>query len=868
MKQVPQRAIQFLRWFCREDYVEEIEGDLLELIEKKQYLSRSFARIRCWWLVLQYFRPAFLKSFRMTNPFNFPLFSLHAKVGWRNIRKSSLFSVINILGLALAILCSIGIALYVYDEYQYDRFHRNYKHIYRVVESQRQSGTQYKVASTPGPLGQTMKADFTEVRATCRFGRTMGSIRYQDQLIEPGDIRYTDNTVFSMFDFKLLKGELSTVLTKPDEIVLTESVAKQLFGEDWMNKADLLGSIVKLTAWGQASDVTITGIAADPPGQSHIQFAVLLPMVSIEKSDYFNWNSNSYFTYIQLDPAVHVPGFNQRLRSYIDKYSAYGSKDDARVLHLQPMESIYLHSDFDFGTNDAKSGNISYIRIYLTVGIMVLLIAIFNFVNLTTARVTHRSKEVGVRKVIGAKKLQLVMQFLTEAWMLTSMAVIVALALALLLLPFLNAITGKQLVLPLRTAGFWMLIAGFTILIGWLAGIYPAFFLSRGAASLVIKSGSSTGTAAYFRKLLVISQFCFSVMLLIASVIIYRQLNFVQNKELGFNREQLLYVSLKNELRAKAATFKNEVKKIPGIADAALSSHNLIDANNSTGSLWWEGQEPGTEFLMTHMNIDADLIPSLGITLKAGRNFYNNGVDTAAYIINETAVKKMGWTTKSAIGKQFSLWDQKGTIVGVVQDFHFKPLTEAIEPFLFRSWPTEKFSGLLVKIKPGQTKEALSGMEDLYSTMEQESVLQFQFLDQALEAQYRLHYTTGKIVLFFTMLAVLVSCLGLFGLATYAAEQRVKEIGIRKVLGASVSSIVKLLSRDLVKLVAIAVLIAIPIAYWSMHNWLQNFAFRSSLDWWVFALTGLITILIAIATISIQSIKAAVTNPATSLKSV
>lgn len=864
MKQAPQKAIAFLRWFCKEEYVEEIEGDLVELFAKQS--PKTFAKLTFWWWVLRYFRPVFLKTFRINNPINFQLFRLHTRVGWRNIRKSSLFSVINVMGLAVAILCSIGIGLYVHDEYQYDRFHSNYHQIYRVVESQQQAGIQYNVASTPGPLGPAMKTDFSDVSATCRFGRTMGSIRYDNKLIEPEDIRYTDNQVFSMFDFKLLKGDKSVVLTSPDEIVLTESVARQLFGDDCMQGPDLLGTTVTLTCWGQQSVATITGIAADPPERSHIQFTVLLPMASIEKSEYFNWDSNNYNTYVQLESSTDEKLFSQNFRTYIDKYSAYGSKDNARILLLQPLKSIYLHSDFDFGTHDAKSGSITYIRIFLTVGTMVLLIAIFNFVNLATARAAHRAKEVGVRKVIGAKKGQLIMQFLVEAWMLTSFAVLLAMSLNIIFLPFLNSISGKHLVLPLKQTNFWIIIAGFTVLVGWLAGIYPAYFMSRRTVSLAIKPGTATGSGNYFRKVLVIGQFCFSVILIIASTIIYRQLNYLQDRELGFNREQLIYVSLKNELTNKSALYKEELKKMPGIADAVQSSNNLTDVSNSTGRLSWEGQIPGDEFLLTHMNTDADMLPALDIKLKAGRNFHKNSADTSSFIINETAAKRMGWTAESAIGKHFSIWDAKGTIVGVVQDFHFRPLTEKIAPFLFRSWPRESFSGLMVKTVPGQTKNAISSIERLYKSMEKQSTVHFRFVDQALESQYRLHYTTGKIVLFFTFLAVMVSCLGLFGLATFNTEQRVKEIGIRKVLGASVGNIVQLLSRDLVKLVSIAVLVAMPIAYWSMHNWIQSFAYRMTLDWWIFILAGALAIFLAFATVSLQSIKAALMNPAESLK--
>lgn len=868
MKQPPKHAIAFLRWFCREDYIEEIEGDLLELYSKQEdQESAVWSAIKFWWTVLRYFRPAFIKSFEMHSPFNIHLLRLHIRVGWRTIRKSALFSAINIIGLAVAILCTIGIALYVYDEYKYDRFHSKLPQLFRVVETQVQAGVQYDVASTPGPLGPAMKADFPEVEATCRFGRTMGTIQIGDKVLEPDDIRYTDNSVFSMFDFNLLKGDKSTILTTPNEIVLTESIARKIWGNDFLNQPNRIGSTVVLNSWGQESIVRVSGIAADPVEHSHIRFSVLLPMASIEKTEYFNWDSNSYATYIQLAQGVDETSFNKKLRTYIDRYSTYGSKEDARILLLQPMKAIYLYSDFDFGTHDGKTGNILYIRIFLTVGTMVLLIALFNFVNLSTARAAIRTKEIGVRKVIGAKKGQLILQFLTEAWMLTFFAVLLALALSFFLLPFLNALSGKELALPVLEPGFWVLVAGFTILTGWLAGIYPAFILSGGTASLAIKIKTGKGSGQFFRKVLVIGQFSFSVILIIASIFIYRQLNFIQEKELGYEREHLLYVDLKNELRNKSGLFKNELKKMPGVVEAVQTSNNLINAGSSTGMVDWDGKSPGDEILLTHINTDADMIPTLGIALKAGRNFYKSGQDTASFILNETAVKKMGWTTDSAIGKSITLWQTKGKVVGVMQDFHFQPLTQPIEPFIFRSRLGEPVSGMLVKTKPGQAKVAISSIEKIYKSLEKKTTVQYQFVDQALEAQYQLQFTTGKIVLLFTFLAILVSCLGLFGLATFTTEQRTKEIGIRKVLGASIKTIVQLLTMDILKLVTCSIIIAIPISYWSMSSWMQNFAYRIPLDWYIFLGAGFIALLMAFVTVSFQSIKAALLNPAHILKS-
>ncbi len=791
----------------------------------------------------------------------------YCKIGWRSLVKNKFYSIINVAGLAIGLACCTVIGLYIHDEYSFDKFHSNISHLYRVVEKQKQAGVYYNFVTTPGPLGPSLKNDFPEVQQTCRLGRTRGTIQLGQTTIEPSNIRYTDNSFFSMFSFRLLKGNPAVVLLGPDEIVLTPTTAAQLFGNNWQAKPDLLGTTVVVTAWGKELVVKVVGVAEEPPATSSVRYSALLPMAILEKEESFNWDNSMYENYMLLDATTDPAGFDARLKTYLDRYSSYNSKGEARTLSLQPMRDIHLHSHFDYGFPDDNSGNIVYMHIFVAVGVMVLLIAVFNFVNLSTARATNRAKEVGIRKVIGAAYRQLVVQFLVESFLLTVLAVIVSLVAAQMLLPMLNNVSGKALYVPFEMPAFLGVVLLTTVGVSLLAGLYPAFHLSGFSPAKVLKGISKIPAGISFRQVLVVGQFTFSVMLIIGSIVIYRQLHFMQQKDLGFNREQLIYVPLRNKAMNKEAVLCNELRNQSGILSVAKGSGNIVDADNTTTSFRWEGQQPGNEFSITHMNVDADLLGTLGMKLVAGRNFFSGAPDSASFIVNETAAARMGWTAQQAIGKTIMFGKTEGNIVGVVKDFHFRSLNFAIEPFMFRNWPNTRFNGVFVRTQTGRTRQAIAAIEKAYRTVDHQTAPHYEFIDQALDAQYREEQHTGSIILFFSILAITVSCLGLFGLATYATEQRTKEIGIRKVLGASISAILGLLSVDFIKLVVTAIIIATPLAWWGMRVWLQDFAYKIELHWWIFAAAGLATIIIAMATVSYHALRTATTNPVDSLRS-
>jgi ABC-type antimicrobial peptide transport system permease subunit len=568
---------------------------------------------------------------------------------------------------------------------------------------------------------------------------------------------------------------------------------------------------------------------------------------------------------VLLNKDANIANLNNKLDPYFQKQFDYAFNNK---LSLQPLHKIYLHSNFAYKSDWAKTGNILYIRIFLAVGIMVLLIAAFNFINLSTARASQRAREVGVRKVLGARRTQLVVQFLSESLIITLLAVGVAFVLLQGVLSNLNDIADKSLRIPFEEPYFLFAILGFSITVSLMAGLYPAFYISGFDPAKVLKGLLSMRSDHFFRRSLVVCQFTFSIILISGSIVIYQQLNFIQDRALGFDQSHLLYIKMRNKILDKVQLFKSALENQTSIDRVAATSNNLVEIGSSTFGISWEGQEPEDKFELTQINVDVDFVETAGMSLAAGRNFDIKRVsDTTAYIINETAALRMGWTPQDAIGKSVKLWDTQGTVVGVVKDFHFKPITKMIEPIIFHYWPKNSYSGILVKTRPGFNREAILAIGQAYEKFENQAAFAYEFVDQALENQYRAEQNTGRIILFFSGLAIFVSCLGLLGLVTFTAERRTKEIGIRKVLGANVITIVALLSNDFLKLVLIAILIATPLAWWIMSGWLQDFAYRVGLEWWMFVTSGMAAIVIALVTIAWQSVKSAIANPVDSLKS-
>ena len=793
------------------------------------------------------------------------MYKSYFKFGWRNLTKNKTYSMINISGLAVGLACCIAIGLYIVDEYSYDRFHSRYKDIYRVINQQKMGDDYFTIASTAGPLGSALKSDFPEVEQYCRVGnrKSAGVLQNGESAVEPEKLLLVDNNFFKVFDFGLIQGNPKTALLSPDEVVITQSMAKKLFGAEWKSSTGLIGSQIE---YSDNRALTLSGIAPDPPVNSHIQFDVLLSLRHEElNSEFYGWNSNNYHTYLLLDRHADAKGLNDKLYRHLKKYV---SDESDITMSLQSLSDIYLYSDFDFQTDWSKTGNVLYVRVFSAVGLIVLLIAISNFVNLSTARATKRAKEVGVRKVVGAGRRQLVSQFLTESFIITAISTTLALIFVHVFLPLLNDISGKFLQIPIFDFRFAAFIVAFVVLVSLVAGVYPALHLANLQSVRGIKGHFAGGGGHRFRHTVVVCQFTLSVVLIIGTIVIFQQLKFLQEKSLGFDKEQLLYVALKNDLPAKAGLIKADLLNHTSIAGVCATSNNLINVVRSTGGITWEGKGPDDKILMTHMNVDYDFLLTAGMRIIAGRNIDPTiaSDSVSSYLINETAAKNMGWSPFEAVGKKLTMWENQGEIIGVVKDFHFRPMTEAIEPFLFRYRPEELPTGLFVKAKPNRVTDVMSSIESIYKQYDHKSTPYYQFVDDALNNQYRTEVNTGRIVMTFAVLTIFVACLGLFGLATYTAAQRTKEIGVRKVLGASITSIVSLISRDFILLVGIAILIAGPVAWWGMSTWLENFAYRIDPEWWMFAVSAIVALGIALLTVALQSVRAALINPAKTLR--
>ena len=775
-----------------------------------------------------------------------------------------MYSAINIAGLAIGFACCITLGMYIHDEWSYDRLHKSKHHIYRVVSKIEQTGGAFDIAVTPGPLAPALKKDFPEIIQTCRIGKQRTAfIGVEDKIIEASQALSVDHSFFELFDFKLIRGDRTSALLDPDEAIITETMATQFFGKNWSLIEDLIGRTFMLN---ERRPITLAGIIQDPPEHSHLQFDLLLSFQYEvnNNSNGYNWESNNFHTYVLLSPHADEVGLNSKLFAYLESKNKYLEGNN---LHLQPLLNIYLHSDFAFQTDWTKTGNMVYIRIFFIVGLIILLIAVFNFINLSTAKAVRRMREVGVRKTIGAGRYQLIVQFFGESLMMSGIAIMIAFGLLLIFVPLLNSVAVKSIGIPYH---FWFfsLLIGFATTCGILAGIYPAVYLSGFKPVKVLKGITNIQSGRLFRQSLVVTQFSLSLILIIGTLVIYRQLDFLQKKDLGFDQSQLINLKVKNTDSSIMKLMKDEMLKHSGIVSASANSATLIDVINSTGRVKWQGQAPDEKLMITTLNVDQDYLSTAGVQLISGRNFdLRMSTDTGkAYIINQTAAAKMGWSPQEAIGKSFSLWDHPGQVIGVIKDFHFKSLKDPIDAFVFRFWPTERFQYLMVKVQANRVGEAIGAIEKVYKKFDPKNTLHYEFINELVANQYRTQQRSGKVILYFSILTIFISCLGLFGLVTFATEQQFKQIGIRKVLGATVSSIVRLLSADFIKLVLLAILVAIPASVYIMSRWLQTFAYKINLEWWMFIISSSLVLVIAFLTLSYQTIRSAMANPVKSLR--
>ena len=802
----------------------------------------------------------------------------YIKTAFRGLMKNKGFTFINVFGLALGLATCMLIVFYVFDELSFDRYNTKADRIYRVNNDIKFGGTANSYAITPSPLAVALKGDFPEIEQVLRFRLRGGNqVKKGNQDIQEDMMVYVDPSLFSVFTLPMISGSPTTALTEPHTVVITERTAKKYF-----DRTNVVGQVL---TFNDTAQYKITGVIKDIPKQSHFNFDFFISLTTLTDSRDQAWFSNNFNTYVLLRPGADAKSLQAKFPEFMVKHAGPQLQS---ILHLDfktfektgnyfrlsliPLKKIHLYSNVvgELGAN----GNMDYVYIFSLVAIFILLIACVNFMNLSTARSSNRAREVGVRKVLGSPRKYLIAQFLTESVMVTMAAAIIAVFAAWALLPVFNQMAGKELAVTPQILG-WLLPFLFLIIIviGFLAGSYPAFFLSGFQPIDVLKGKLAAGfKGGRLRSFLVVFQFSISIFLIIGTLVIYNQLKYIQNKDLGYNRDHVLIVQNVWALGNGAKTFKQEVKGLAGVQDATLTGFLPTNGGGNSTSMFKDPVLDQKRAILTQdWDVDEDYIPTLGIKMLAGRNFSKEMLtDSTALVINEAAAKLLSFPNPL---NQFLYVPQDGMakvmkqyhIIGVMKDFNFLSLRNNITPLVLLL--NENRGALSMHINSANIPALLAQVKSKWKDLSPNQQFNYSFMDEDFDSLYRSEQRIGTIFVSFTSLAIVIACLGLFGLAAYAAEQRTKEIGIRKVLGANISTIVSMLSKDFIKLVIIAIVIASPLAWWAMHNWLQSFAYRQNIQWWVLALAGATAILIAFITISFQSVKAALSNPVKSLKS-
>jgi putative ABC transport system permease protein len=798
------------------------------------------------------------------------------KVAFRNIWKKKLFSLINIVGLSIGIACFFLIIINVRHEFSYDKFQKNGDRIYRVALERIYPDNVIFYAVIPYSIGDAMKADFPEVEQMTRVlaNRNPVMLRYQEKSYEERKILLVEPNFFEMFSISLIKGTPETIFATPNSMVMTKDTALKYFGDE-----DPIGKYIT----APQGPVLVSGVCENIPENSHLEFDFLISLNLTGLQNRPNYISFSVHTYVMLKEGVPPGDVEAKMPALVERYAAgpiqaqtglsfkdYVAAGNGYNYFFQPIRDIHLHSNLE---NEIKAnGNIIYVYVLIAIAAFLIIIACVNFMNLATARSTTRAREVGIRKIVGSTKGSLIRQFLFESLVMSLIAVLVAIFLVQLLLPVFNQLSRKQLEIHYLKEPFNIaLLLGIGVAVGLMAGIYPALVLSSFRPVTVLKGRFTTSrTGTRMRNALVVFQFALSIICIAMTVLVYRQMDFMKKKDLGFDRENTVVVERVFTLQNRGEAFKQELRRLPGVVNAAGST-TLVSGGYYYGIMFQAEGDPEVK-TTRGMNIDEDFIDTMGLKITQGRGFSREFNETRNVIINESTIKEFGWT--EPVGMKIRYLGEEGeptgeyTIIGVVKDFHYNSLHSPINSFVLLSIPNDQriFGNLQIKIVPENTGETLAAIEQKWREFNPQEPLSYYFLDDKLDEMYGNEKTSGQIFSIFSLLAIVIACIGLFGLSSYIAEMRTKEIGIRKVLGSTSPKIVLLLSKDFARLVLLAFVVAIPIAYFAMSRWLQNFAYRASIQIWIFLLAGTAAVLIAQLTISFQALKAANTDPADALR--
>ena len=784
------------------------------------------------------------------------MFKTYFKLAYRNILKDKGYSVLNISGLAIGLASSILILLWVQNELSYDKFQKNAGQIYRIVGD----FGDLKAAVNTEAMPAALKAELPVVKDYARISLAStvlfeaGNRKFEEKRAFYADPRFMD-----VFSFPLVQGDRDEALKRVEGILITQEMASKYFGHE--------NPIGKFLRKDNRENVVVTGVLANIPANSDMQFDFIMPMAPLEKAEdstQNRWENFNYYSYIQLDKSF-VPSVDNlsKLEKQMTRIFHRHSLMPA-VFHLQPLTSIHL-APGRLGDMPGH-GNAQYVTIFFITAILILVVACINFMNLATARSARRAKEIGLRKVSGAIRGQLILQFLSEAVLISFISLLLAVVLVWLSIPLFNKVADKQLEIPFLDARFWLTLLGIALLAGLVSGSYPALFLSGLKPVKVLKGNlRSMGRNLLFRNALVVIQFTTSIILLVGTVVIYDQLVFIKDRNPGFDKDNLLYMATNGELWNRRQSLENELRQNPLTGDFAITSDLPTDLQSGNGSADWEGKDPNLHIIYQLMDVNEDFIDVFKLKLVSGRSFSRSfPADSNNFMINETMLRVIGLKPAAAVGKPFSFTGRNGKIVGVIKDFNFKPAQQAIEPLILRYNKDGGF--VVVRILPGKTSETIKALSTISQQLNPAYPFKFDFLDQDMANLYKGEQQMGNIFNLLAALGIFISCLGLYGLSAFLAEQRTKEIGVRKVLGASVLNIVYLLSSDITRLILIAVVIAIPLSWYAVNRWLAGFAYHISVSWLLFAGAALAVMVLAWLTVSYESLKAAMVNPIKSLR--
>ncbi len=767
------------------------------------------------------------------------------------------------MGLAIGLACALLILLWVQDELSFDRFHEHADRLYRVEEDQYYSGEVYHVNVTPYPSGPVWQEEIPEIEDATRFQWSSGLLfTYGEKAFNEGGCVAVDSTFFDMFSFDFLHGDKITTLTQPYSAVLTEEVAEKYFGDE--------NPIGKSLTANNKYEFTVTAVLKSIPKNSIVQFDILVPFDFLKETGQYgdSWGNNSIRTYIKLYENAVIDSVDSKLTAVVKKYNEETTTD----FMAAPLTGIHLHEYWGYGHDP---GAIVFVYIFSAIALFVLLIACINFMNLSTARSSTRAREIGLRKASGASKKAVIMQFFGESVLLAFISLIFALIIVSSILEVFNNVSGKDLnfssLLNMRFIVAMILV---TLVAGLISGIYPALYLSAFRPIKVLKGDLSAGMkSGWFRKVLVVVQFTLSVFLIIGTVIIYRQLNYMKSKDLGYDKENLFYFQMRGDIKENYQTIKDAFLRDPQVLGVSAASHQPHQIGSNSGGGDWDGKDPELSVLIGNNIVDYDFIETMKIEIKDGRSFSrefpadmaSEEDTTANFMINEVLEKIM--EKENAVGERFTMWGMEGRIIGVMKDFHYHSVRTKIEPLMFFLAPIDWLSWMVVRVAPGDLTRTMDNLENTWNEVMPGYPFDYSFVDESIDRMYRTEERLGNLLKYFTILAIIIACLGLFGLASFTAEQRTQEIGVRKVMGARVSTVMMLLSKEFSILVMISCLIAIPASLFVMGKvFLQNFEYKTDMVWWIFLAASVAALLIAILTVSYQAARAALTNPADALR--